>query len=296
MSQSFFRLNRLRVMRRGVAVYDEKFHLGLNIIRGENGTGKSTISDFIFFAMGGEFDSWKGAARRCDEVQAEISTANGILTVRRTLESKTSTPSIFFGSMDDAQVHALDSWRKYPLHRSDKQESFSQIVFRAAAIPESQSEGSSNVTMHQILRLLYSDQRTPAPRLFRFEVFDTREIREAVGNLICGRNIYESYSLQLELRTLNKSFTEKSHALNLKVASFPAEEVSANEDGLASRIRQAQGEIDALRVEIDHVDDVLVDATQTKIFVRDRKQASQKLASIRHQLTELEQKKERWLI
>ena len=45
----FLKLNRLIVytLKGGVA-YDEYFHEGVNIIRGHNSSGKSTISNFIF--------------------------------------------------------------------------------------------------------------------------------------------------------------------------------------------------------------------------------------------------------
>lgn len=67
--QSFLALCRLRVLRNAHVVYDHAFHHGVNIIRGENGSGKSTIADFIFYVLGGEFDDWKDAANRCTEVQ-----------------------------------------------------------------------------------------------------------------------------------------------------------------------------------------------------------------------------------
>jgi len=84
---SFLRLNRLRVIRRGKVAYDQTFHVGVNIIRGQNGSGKSTIADFIFFVLGGEFGDWKDAARQCDEVQAEVVTPNGALAIRRSIET-----------------------------------------------------------------------------------------------------------------------------------------------------------------------------------------------------------------
>jgi len=40
-------LNRFVVFCKGSPAYDEKFHSGVNIIRGENSSGKSTIADFI---------------------------------------------------------------------------------------------------------------------------------------------------------------------------------------------------------------------------------------------------------
>jgi hypothetical protein len=209
MSYSQFHLNRLRVIQGGNPVYDQRFHTGVNIVRGKNGSGKSTIADFIFYALGGEFENWKSVAANCDEVQAEISTASGVITVKRSI-GKAQTPAmVFFGAFEEAAAQGLDGWQSYPIRRqAGGKESFSQIMFRASGIPEAQSQGAANITMHQLLRLLYADQRTPASFLFRYESFDTGEIREAVGDLVCGIHGYESYEIELELRILNKQFDE----------------------------------------------------------------------------------------
>lgn len=145
---------------------------GLNIIRGENGSGKSTISDFIFYVLGGEFDRWKPTARLCSEVQAEVETAGGVLTIKRPIGEKTTKPEVLFSTFDDAMSHGLDGWQRYPLHRQETQESFSQVIFRSSGIPEAISQGTSNITMHQLLRLMYSDQRTAPGFLFRYEDWD----------------------------------------------------------------------------------------------------------------------------
>jgi len=42
-------LNRLRIYtENGEIAYDEKFHKGVNIIRGDNSSGKSTITHLFF--------------------------------------------------------------------------------------------------------------------------------------------------------------------------------------------------------------------------------------------------------
>ena len=46
-------LNRLGVFRHGKVMYSEAFHTGVNIIHGDNGSGKSTIADFIFLERAG---------------------------------------------------------------------------------------------------------------------------------------------------------------------------------------------------------------------------------------------------
>ena len=47
-------LRKLRVMRGTIAAYSADFHEGVNIIRGQNASGKSTVVDFIFYVLGGE--------------------------------------------------------------------------------------------------------------------------------------------------------------------------------------------------------------------------------------------------
>jgi hypothetical protein len=65
-------------------------------------------------------------------------------------------------------------------------------------IPEAISDGSSNITMHQVLRLLYEDQLTPVQRIFRAENFDTWQARQAVGDrnlgLMCGIGGYDLFA------------------------------------------------------------------------------------------------------
>ena len=47
-------VQRLVIRRSSLIAYDEKFHMGVNIIRGENSSGKSTILNFIFYGLGGD--------------------------------------------------------------------------------------------------------------------------------------------------------------------------------------------------------------------------------------------------
>jgi predicted ATPase len=51
MTRSFLALKRVRVTAGASVEYDQEFHHGVNVIRGENSSGKSTIADFIFFGL-----------------------------------------------------------------------------------------------------------------------------------------------------------------------------------------------------------------------------------------------------
>jgi len=282
-AKRLLRLNRLRVLVGKHVAYDEEFHEGVNIIRGQNGSGKSTIADFIFFGLGGEFDAWKEAAGKCTEVQCEIATTSGLLTLRRELDSKTSPANVFFGSIDRASKHALEGWERFPLRRQGGRESYSQVLFRSISIPEAQSEGASNITAHQLLRLCYSDQRTPAARLFRFEPFDTQSIREAVGDLICGINNYEAYDLGLRSRDLQKKLDAVSSRLNSILQVLPAESISHDSEWVLQAVSKLKSEKEKLLQEIEQVDEV-VEVGDVKEYLAKRKAAQSKIAKSRSKI------------
>lgn len=289
MSYSQFHLKRLRVMQGGDPVYDQSFHKGVNIIRGENGSGKSTIADFIFYVLGGEFDNWKSVAANCDEVQAEIGTASGVLTVKRSIDKAQTPAMVFFGTFEEAAPQGLDGWQSYPIRRtSGGNESFSQIMFRASGIPEAQSQGAANITMNQLLRLVYADQRTPASFLFRYESFDTGEIREAVGDLVCGIRGYESYEIELELRKLNKQFDELDAQYKALLKSLPEDEALARVESVDSRLKELEAEYARLSEEIANVDE-MIDDEEVKDFLAERKKAAADIRKVRGRIAELEQ-------
>ena len=248
---TYLRLNRLRIGRGGSIAYDNAFHEGVNIIRGQNGSGKSTIADSIFFVLGGEFGDWKSAMGRCSEVQAEIDTPRGKLTLMRRITSKQEPISVFFGPMEIAARSSMEGWEQFPIRRQGGRESFSQVMFRSLQIPEAQSEGASNVTMHQVLRLCYSDQRTPATRLFRYEDFDPQSIREAVGDLVCGISGYEIYEIGLKLRGLHKESEEIRLELHGLVRALPRDEAFTTPTLIEAAVKQLKHETTVLQREIE---------------------------------------------
>lgn len=207
-------VQRLSVTANGALVYDQKFRIGINIIRGENGSGKSTISDFIFFVLGGELREWKDAASRCNWVIAEVLINGELLTLRREVNAGAQAPvSIFWGSYEEAVVARPEQWALYPLRRSPHKEGFSQVLFRALGLPEVPGEEGSNITMHQVLRLLYSDQMSPVEKIFRKEDYDPALTREAVGNLLCGAYDADLYSAELRKREAEKELSDVSGEL-----------------------------------------------------------------------------------
>lgn len=206
-------LRRLQIECGSNIVYDQEFHSGINVIRGENSSGKSTIINSIFYALGGDLTRWSDAALRCSGVTAEISLNGMNATVCRPITSLPKQPmDIFGGTIDQAHQAPKSEWLRYPYSRGAR-ESFSQALFRLLEIPEAANEESGSITMHQMLRLMYSDQLSPIEELFRHDPFDSTGIRQSVGRLLCGAFDDELYSNELKIREIAKLFDDKNAEL-----------------------------------------------------------------------------------
>ena len=209
-------VKQLVVKRRTAIAYNEEFHVGVNVVRGDNSSGKSTILNFIFFGLGGDLskDDWSEHALKCDFVWLEVEFNGRPAVLRREIDvNSQSQMEIFGGRYEAAQKASVEEWSKYPYSRSKNKESFSQAIFRLLDMPDVAVEGTSSITIHQILRLLYADQLSPIESLFRFEGYDPENLREAIGNLLCGAFDTEIYELQQLRRQRDKEYTEAASEL-----------------------------------------------------------------------------------
>jgi chromosome segregation ATPase len=200
-------INRLLILAlNGKVAYNENFHRGINIVRGDNSSGKSTISNFIFFVLGGDFIDFVPEARRCREVYAETEMNGARITFRREVEIdenqkvKSKTPIYFFwGDLDQAMNPSTDMhWQKFSYNSYPEIKSFSNVIFDNLDIPI--VKGESNITIHQLLRLMYVDQDSPTSSLFYYEQFDSQITRETTAELLLG--IYNDELYQNKRRYL----------------------------------------------------------------------------------------------
>ena len=197
----YLEIRRLIAFAGGHPAYDERFKPGVNIIRGSNSSGKSTIADFIFFVLGGDESAWKPEAEKCSEVFAEILINDTPVTLRRTVSRQSKQPMmIFWDTFEHAQASAVAGWQVFSFSRSKEKDSFSQVLFRSLGMPEVRSDMESNITMHQILRLIYIDQLSPVENLLRTEPFDTVLTRSIVRDLLYGAYDDTLYLCELKLR------------------------------------------------------------------------------------------------
>ncbi len=196
-------LKRLLIQSRGVSVYDENFHLGVNIIRGTNSSGLRRI--------------------------VKIGGKQPVL--------------IFYGDLATALKSPVEGWQLYSMVRSEAKESFSQTLFRLLEFPEVKTDMENSITMHQLLRVMYVDQLSPVDALLRFEAFDPPLTRETVGDLLLGLYddfLYNELREHREKQKILESITDKLEGLYKAVKET---EIEIDEEALNKRLAAIGSEL-----------------------------------------------------
>lgn len=252
-------INRLVVVAlNGKVAYDEPFHKGVNIIRGDNSSGKSTITNFIFFILGGDFTDFVPEAKMCSEVFAETEMNGAKITIRRAVEQdergyiKAKIPMYFYwGDFNESRNPPPDkNWQKFGYNSYPGTKSFSHVIFDNLDIPT--VKGDSNITIHQLLRLMYIDQESPTSSLFYYEQFDSQITRETTAELLLGVYDDELYQYRRRLIEVGKEIDEVKSEIKATKGFFsdPLLLVPAN---LETKIENAQKQISQIEGEISTI-------------------------------------------
>jgi len=200
-------VNRFAILRDTRFVYDQTFHKGINIIRGDNGTGKSTVMDLLYYALGAEVKKWTVEQERCTHTLVEVLINGHPFCLRREISDTGKAPMYFFEGGSEAALKDMKNWLQYPNRRSDSKHSYSQQLFEMLGLPQHKTDDSTNLTMHQILRLIYVDQMTETSKLLKADSeWDNPVIRKAIGEFLLGIDDLDAHNLRQKLIDANKSF------------------------------------------------------------------------------------------
>lgn len=239
--------------------YDQTFHNGVNIIRGKNSSGKSTIANFIFYILGGAYNNWTSEALRCKEVIGEVMINGALITLKRNVSESLFEPmSVYWSNYEDSKNDS-SNWQTYPYKQTTNLISYTNVLFNALNFPEVKSDADSNITMHQILRLLYVDQDTPTQSLFRFERFDPPLTREAISEILLG--IYDDtlYTQRLNLKQSIKESEEKKREFDNLNRVF-------GQTGNVTNIAGVQKEIENAKNELSEIEKSIADLRTQQII------------------------------
>ncbi|MBQ4880435.1 hypothetical protein J8M21_24865 [Pseudoalteromonas luteoviolacea] len=248
MSHSNLFVNRFAVYKSGHFVYDQKFHNGVNIIRGVNGTGKSTIADLLAYSLGAVITEWTYEQRLCDWVIAEVSLNGIVFCLKRDItETGQAKMEIFEGEFGDA-LSQHDNWGQYSMRRSSERHSYSQQIFELLGLPRHKTDDSKNLTLHQILRLMYVDQLSATTKLLKEDKeYDNVTFRRAIGDYLLGIDDLEAHNLRQELLQANKEFEKLNGELNAIYKLFGNEVSLINESALDNEINEIKSQLDQLK-------------------------------------------------
>lgn len=260
----------------GKVAYDEAFHKGVNIIRGRNSSGKSTIANFIFYVLGGDFSHWTTEAIKCREVYAEVDINGAVITLKRNITEHGLQPmNIFWGTFDESKVDTVN-WQTYPYKQSESKISFSRVIFNALEFPEVRTDADSTITLHQLLRLLYIDQDTSTQSLFRAEKFDPPLTRQTIAEVLLG--IYDDslYKDRIDLRNAQKDFDSKK-------SQFEGINRIYGQSGGETNINKVKEEIELAKLDLANITET-IQKTKDEIRVRTTKNTAMKSEKVQESL------------
>ncbi|MBE0471882.1 MAG: AAA family ATPase [Methyloprofundus sp.] len=305
-------VDRFAVYGMGKFVYDQRFHVGVNIIRGANGTGKSTIMDLLNYSLGSESADWTKEQSRCDYVMTQVSINGHTATLKRDITVTGKEKILFFdGDMEVARVNQ-DGWQKYPMRRSSDVNSFSQHIFELLNMPRHKTDDDKNLTMHQVLRLMYVDQLSATTKLLKEDSkYDNVTIRRAIGEYLLGIDSLEAFNLRQELIQADRLFDKIDSELKAIYKLFGSDQTLINEQSLDNEIGLINKQIEELEAERVSVNSQLpetlsaemaektkqlrsaVETTSNKISIlsAEKRELSIELQETQHFLKSLEERK-----
>jgi len=247
-------VSELAVFKDSRRVLDISFHEGLNIVRGQNSSGKTTTLDFVAHTLGAEDIPWKKEALLCDYSMLEVALNGRLVTLRRDVSESSQRPMyIFWGSLADALKAPITAWELYPFRRSQNKLSFTQSLLVALELPEAQGDGASNLTMHQFLRVLYADQPSLHSPIFRIDAFDNALTRETVGNYLSGVYNDKLYSAQLLRRDLEKQISQAETELKSIFAVLAKSKQDINLEFFSQQIVETERRREFLLAELSRL-------------------------------------------
>ena len=247
MSQYKLFVDRFAVYGAGKFVYDQTFHVGVNIIRGANGTGKSTIMDLLNYGLGSEAAEWTDEQAKCDWVITQVSVNGHPVTLKRNITPTGQERVQFFDGEMERALKTIEGWQKFPMRRSSETHSYSQQMFELLNMPRHKTDDDKNLTMHQILRLIYVDQLSATTKLLKEDQrFDNVTTRRAIGEYLLGIDALEAFNLRQDLIQANKEFEKVNAELTAIYRMFGHDESLINETSLNNDIAEIQKTLNEL--------------------------------------------------
>lgn len=191
----------------------------LNIIIGDNGTGKSTFFDFIYFCLGGTVKKFDPTYHeRHKEVTSDSNNFVELLLETNNnhymLKRKLGVNEILIEDLKNEKVEILK------INRFQDNKIFSDWLLEKLGINKIRLYNGPNdyiLKLNDLLRLIYHDQETDPKRIYKVPdsenyISDSEFIRKVIFQVLIGKSYQEYYTAFSEMKKFEQ---EKNLAKSL---------------------------------------------------------------------------------
>lgn len=201
---------------------------GLNIIVGDNGTGKSTFCNLIYFGLGGKVDFFESSAK---EKHREVTSDKGAM-VKLTLsvDERKYVLTRYIGTNEIA-VSSLDNDFSdvFSIYRVAAKYTFSDWILEQLGIePIKIYLGSSDFFLNwsDLLRLIYHNQNNNPKSVYKEPdqggyMKDSLVIRKIIFETFSGEGFVDLYKTIEEIKRVEKEIAIKSDSKSRLSSMFP---------------------------------------------------------------------------
>lgn len=289
------RINQVSYFGNNYSYVSPKFDQTISIIEGPNGTGKSTLLNLIYFALGGKIDEFvKGSEEEHKEI---VDDTNNFVE----LDVKLSGQS--FNLIRDfkenkikilAEEAFLINGEEYPkaaslpVNRNNSDTyTFSDWLLEKLGIPvmELFSAGKSfKLGFYDLARLIYHSQEPDRTRIYKPNdknsfVADSVQVRNAIFEILVGKNLRDLYAAIGATKIKQGDYDSKRIILN-EYKSIVSEILAQNgfkevinEHHLRKKIEDTQKEIERLKsLKKENYSSKTVNSSGIELIDKDKRQ------------------------
>lgn len=231
-----------RVSYFGKNYYFESPHLndGIVLLEGENGNGKSTFMDLIYFGLGGKVEGFYKDDRKIHDKHTEIyyDTENYV-EIELDINEERYEFTRYFNRNIIYVVDSDNNIDEYNIYRTadNGNEVFSDWLLEKLGIEVFdmiQGTKQFKIGFTDLLRLVYYDQKTEIGKVYKDSdndnfVSDSIEIRKAIFEILVGKIYNEYYSMLAKYKTELTEF-EKQQAVSDSYDDFLRQILDGNID------------------------------------------------------------------
>ena len=194
---------------------------GVNLLVGENGSGKSTFANLIYFGLGGKVDEFsESSTHKHLEITSDT---NSFVELLITIDDRPYTLQRLIGS-NSIHVSEEENQTTYPLIRGEGRSTvFSDwLLEKLGIVPVVLQHGAytGNLNFSALARLIYHDQAPDPSGIYKAVdrssfVSDSRVFRKAIFEILLGKSFLEYYARLAEFREAEKVREEAARSLEL---------------------------------------------------------------------------------